>query len=347
MRTDIKYSHREPELHSQVESEAVRSNVVAVQLCLPQPSSGPSGRVAADKPDQNAEVGDDEQLDRAGQGTGSNNSPSRIPKLRNGDLNICFLNAAFVAFLKIYPDAVHLKTEGERSRAQLIKAIETVFSSSRDGGTTLVDVRRVLHHYKPSPSYEDKPDGGFAVSALLDLLKGVSRETGRNDRLKCSMVITEKEDNPPTHCGEPRSFCRRVPVDTLNLPAIHADDNEGPTDMQWCIDWIREGMAQITETIECGICGINFVAAAVSEYEVMPEVFLIEFNSGPRSIKDVEAAIRWGNVTYKIVAMIHHGNNHYWVSVREGRGSRNFFVIAIGIDIISNIINYLFRLDQI
>ena len=318
LRKDTKYPHREHELHSQVESKDVRSNVVAVQLCSPQPFSGPSGTVAADKPDQNAEDGDDDQR---GQGTGNNNSPSRIPKLRNGDLNLCFLNAAFVAFLKIYPDAIHLQTLRERSDTQLIKAIKTVLSTSPDDGTTLVEVRRVLHHYNPS-SYEDKPDGGFAVSALLDLLKAVSRETGKN-RLKCLMVITENQDDPPVHCdGEPRSFCRKVPIATLNLSVTPDDNDEGPSDLQWYIDCRREDMAQDTETIECGTCGINFVAAAMSEYEVLPEVFLIEFNGAPRSIENVEAAIRFGDLTYRIVAMIHHGNDHYWVSVREGTGSK-------------------------
>ena len=321
--------------------------MVMVQLCLSQPFSGTSGREAEDVvADQNAEGEDDERRDNAGQSTGKNNSPSRIPKLRNGDLNICFLNAAFVAFLKIFPDAIQLQTTEERSEVQLIKAMKTVLSSSPDDGTTLVDVRRVLHHYNPS-SYEDKPDGGFAVSTLEDLLKAFSRETGKN-RTKCSMVITEKQDDPSFHCeGEPRSFCRRVPVTTLNLSVTPADDDEGPSDLQWYIDCYRENMAQSTETIECGTCGINFDAAAVSQYEVMPEVFLVEFNGAPRSILDVEAAIRWGDLTYRIVAMIHHGNNHYWVSVREGKGSTNAFVIVIGIDRTSNMIKYLCRLDQI
>ena len=58
---------------------------------------------------------------------------------------------------------------------------------------------------------------------------------------------------------------------------------------------------------------------------VMPEVFLIELVGGTRSIQNVETAICWGGLTYRIVAMIHHGNNHYWVSVREGKGSKITF----------------------
>ena len=89
----MKYSHREPEFYSQDESEAMRYNAVAVQLCLSEPFSGPSETVAADTPDQNAEEEDDGQLDHEEQGTSNKSSPLRIPKLRNGDLNICFLNA--------------------------------------------------------------------------------------------------------------------------------------------------------------------------------------------------------------------------------------------------------------
>ena len=159
------------------------------------------------------------------------------------------------------------------------------------------------------------------MTALLDLIRAVHRETGKNDRLECSTVITEKQDVPAIHCdGEPRSFCRRESRTTMNLLVRSDDDDEGPANLQWCIDSNREDMAQSTETIECGTCGINFTAAAVCEVEMMPEVFMIEFDGAPRSVEDVEAAIRWGDVKYRVVALIHHGVNHYWASLREGTG---------------------------
>lgn len=306
--------------------------MVLVQLCLPFSGQRETDAgVEKDKPVQDTE-GSDNERSHEDQGTSNRTMLSGVPRLRNGGLDICFLNAAFVAFLKIYPAEVLEETVGERSDAPLVKAIQTVLSSSNDDGTTLVDVRRALHQYFPS-SYEEKSGGGFAVTALLDLIKAVNRETGKNDRLKCSMVITEKQDNPAIHCdGEPRTFCRRESRTTLNLSVTPEDDDEGPTSLQWHIDCVIENMKEGSETIECGTCGINFVAAAVSEYEVMPEVFLIEFNGAPRSIEDVEAAIRWGDVTYRVVAMIHHGDNHYWTSLREGTGTRSVCVIAFETD---------------
>ena len=298
--------------------------MVFVQLCLPQPFSGQSETNAGEEEDVAADnsEGSDDGRSHEDQVTSNRTMPSGIPRLRNGGLDICFLNAAFVAFLKIDPVKIHEETAGEGSDTTLVKAIKAVLSSSSDDGTTLVDVRRALHQHFPS-SYEEKSGGGFAVTALLDLIRAVHRETGKNDRLKCSMLITDQQDNPAIHCdGEPRSFCRRESKTTLQLPVPPDDDDEGPASLQWCIDSARELNSKSTETIECGTCGINFTATANSEFEVMPEVFLIEFIGAPRSIEDVEAAIRWGDVTYRVVAMIHHGANHYWTSLREGTGTR-------------------------
>ena len=98
--------------------------MVFVQLCLPQPFSGQSETNAGEEEDVAADnsEGSDNGRSHEDQVTSNRTMPSGIPRLRNGGLDICFLNAAFVAFLKIDPVKIHEETAGEGSDTTLVKA---------------------------------------------------------------------------------------------------------------------------------------------------------------------------------------------------------------------------------
>ena len=92
-------------------------------------------------------------------------------KLKNGENKICFINAGFGIFLKLFPDI----RERMKPDKPLSRELEIVFNSK--GETSLTGVKKVLHAYHPEErDYEENSKGGVAAEALKHLVEVFSRE---------------------------------------------------------------------------------------------------------------------------------------------------------------------------
>ena len=61
--------------------------------------------------------------------------------------------------------------------------------------------------------------------------------------------------------------------------------------------------------------------------EHMPTLFTFAFNPHSANVSDVAEEISWGGVTYCTVGTIHHGDGHFWASLRERLEGRDWWMV--------------------
>ena len=95
-----------------------------------------------------------------------------FPKLTNGALKICSLNAGLGILWKFFP---HIRQNLQPSKP-LSRELGIVLNAEEQ--TSLVGVKKALNEYHDEPDYEEDSQGGIAAEAARHLIEDLGKECG-------------------------------------------------------------------------------------------------------------------------------------------------------------------------
>ena len=217
-------------------------------------------------------------------------------KLKNGENKICFINAGFGIFLKLFPDI----RERMKPDKPLSRELEIVFNSK--GETSLTGVKKVLHAYHPEErDYEENSKGGVAAEALKHLVEVFSREIEEEHHF--GHILSEElgfiDDCAVcgTRCGD---------LDTLVLTRRNTCVQvAGGVRKEVSLQEELEGAGWVT----CLKCSNQ------KERSSAPKRLLLEFVGGVAwRLKGIEESVDVAGKTFKATAILHSKDGHFWMS---------------------------------
>ena len=241
------------------------------------------------------------------------------PRLVNGELKICALNSSFLTFVRAVPNIQSvLRRYGMPGQEDsLAYQIQRVLSSQDKDGTNLLGVKSVLSKFHPETvAYQLGEQGGDALESFQHLLEGFIKETGeRGDLWRHLRMVTEEKGFPDTCCGQNLTLSFMKENSFVFLAAQNT--TEGVLSVQEVIDrWERKEVRKVREAT-CPTCSEKKAIQAVSLPQDMPKLFTVSFAPHASTVRDVTSMISWGSSTYRVIAIIHHGNDHFWASLMD------------------------------
>ena len=243
------------------------------------------------------------------------------PRLINGELKICALNSSFLVFLRAHPNIHSVLRTARRPGCEdtLVYQIQKVLICQDKQGTNLLGVKRVLSKYHPETiAYQPGEQGGDVLESFPHLVQNFLRETqDRLDRWRHSRTVTEEKGFPDACCGQNLTLSRTEDASFVCIPVQNTA--EGVCSIQRLIDkWERNEAKKVRETT-CHTCSERKAIQALSMPQQMPQLFTVSFAPHASTVRDVTSKISWGGCTYRVIAVIHHGDDHFWVSVMDNR----------------------------
>lgn len=251
------------------------------------------------------------------------------PRLLNGELNICALNSSFVVFLRAHPDIASLLRR-ERLRGigddSLMYQIQEILGSRELRGTNLLGVKRYLsQHYPHAPAYQAEERGGYALEAFQHMVCHFVQETGTHDRWRHCRIVTEDRGHPPTCCGQILHYQSTEKMDAIIITATNTE--YGVTSLQSVVDRFEKKKRQKVVEATCPTCNEKQPIQAVSLPEKMPAFFTVEWSPYATTLTDVTLEISWGGAVFKPCGIIHHGDGHFWASVKEPDDEQTWWML--------------------
>ena len=223
----------------------------------------------------------------------------QFPKLTNGENKICFMNAGFGIFRKLFPDI----RERMKPDKPLSRELELVLNSK--GETSLTGVKKVLHAYHPEErDYEEESKGGVAAETLKHLVDDFSRESGEEHQF--GHILSEElgfiKDCAVcgTRCGD---------LDTIVLTRKNTCIQvSGGVRKEVSLQEELEGAGWVT----CPKCSNQ------KERNSAPNRLLLEFVEGVAwRLKGIEESVNVAGKTFKATAILHSKEDHFWMSAKS------------------------------
>ena len=239
------------------------------------------------------------------------------PRLTNGELKICALNSSFLLFLKAHPS---IRSVLQRDRQPgdedcLSFQIQKVLCSQDKQGTNLLGVKRILNKYHPDTlAYKPEERGGDALESFEHLVRDFIQETGCiGNQWRHIRRVTEDKDYPDTCCGQDVKFSGSKK--SVVFMATSNNTAERVYSIQEKVDLFeRQETKAGVRGATCLICSEKKAIQAVSIPQQMPDMFVVTFAPHASTVRDLTSKISWGGSIYQTIAVIHHGDNHFWVS---------------------------------
>ena len=201
-----------------------------------------------------------------------------------------------------------------------------VLTSRASKGTDLLGVKSVLYKYHPSiEAYQPGATEGCAVESFEHLVKDFMQEVGRDNRWFHSRKETEQENSPATCCSQRLQYEHKDEWPFVFM--IAHNSASGQTSLQSCVNRWEAKKSKKVRTATCTNCSQEHAIQAVSMPEHMPTLFTFAFNPHSANVSDVAEEISWGGVTYCTVGTIHHGDGHFWASLRERLEGRDWWMV--------------------
>ena len=249
------------------------------------------------------------------------------PRLVNGALRICSLNSSFLVFLRAHPE---IYSEFKRGRLlgmgtgenAMLRHIQKVLESRQSQGTDLLEVKEILSRHHPTTlAYQAEETEGYALETMRDLVTDFAAEIGNHDRWKHSRNVTEDKGYPPTCCGQILHYQSTDSTENVFIMSPVSDN----TTLQTTVDaWEEKQRRKMKETT-CPTCLEQRPIQVLSSPEQMPTFFTVEWPQHASTVKDVTARISWGGATYKTIGIIHHGDGHFWASLKEPNDEQDWW----------------------
>ena len=220
-----------------------------------------------------------------------------------------------MVFIRAHPDIASLLSGGNTEES-LAYEIQKVLGSRELRGTDLLGVKRYLsQHYPNTLSYQAGEGGGYALEAMSHLVYRFAEETGAQDRWRHCRTVTEDKGHPPTCCGQILRYESTQKVDLVTIRATITGYRF--TSLQSVVDKFEEKMTKKVAEATCPTCNEKHLIQAVSLPEQMPTFFTVEWSPHAATLTDVTREISWGGAVYEPCGIIHHGDGHFWASLRE------------------------------
>ena len=229
----------------------------------------------------------------------------KVPKFINGNLKICWLNAAFGLFHRIFPD---IREEGQTEKP-LCKEIQMVLDSTQ--ATNLLGVKGALHaKHKEEPDYREGSQGGVAAEALKNMVQDFCEEVGQ----KCNFNHIMSEElgflEKCAHCGRTLQDVGSLePAQRLTCVQVSGGLRQ--------VVVLQDEIAQ-TGWLGCLKCFSNQTTA--SPASSAPKKIVLEFVGGAAGrVKGIEAKVTLGKSTFQPTGIIHfdHQITHFWTSLKD------------------------------
>ena len=254
---------------------------------------------------------------------GEEGQPSDLvtPRLVNGPLKICALNSSFLVFLRAYPGISAILRRHRLPVESLMHQIEKVLNSSDVKGTDLLGVKSVLFKYHPGAvAYQPGETGGYALESFEHLVHDFLKELRGDkdkDRWRHVRAVAEEIGYPATCCNQSMQYEERVNIDGVFM--IQTGTAAGRAcSIQSLVDgWENKKKKAVREVI-CPTCSEKHAIQVVSTPTHMPSLFTLQFNPHAVTVTDVNSEISWGGATYTPIGAIHHDDNHFYASLRDG-----------------------------
>ena len=260
------------------------------------------------------------------------------PRLLNGELNICALNSSLLVLLRAHPDIISLLRRNQLPGYEdsLAYQIQAVLGSRNLQGTNLLGVKRVLSQLHPNtPAYQAGERGGFALESMQHLVSQLAQETGTHDRWTHCRTVTEDKGHPPKCCGQILRFQATQKWDFVSIRATNTAYSH--TSVQSVVDRYEAQAEKKVVEATCPTCHQRHPIQAVSSPEKMPTFFTVEWSPHAATLTDVTREISWGGDVFEPCGSIHHGDNHFWASVREPNEAKTWWMLEdfCGVDAVA------------
>ena len=208
----------------------------------------------------------------------------------------------------------------------LAHQFKKVLASRASNGTDLLGVKSVLHKYHPSTNdYKPGAKEGCAVESFEHLVTDFMKEVGGDDRWFHLRKETVEENNPATCCSQRLQYEHNDKWPYVFLRATNSAS--GRTTLQSCVDRWEAKRSKKVRMATCPTCSRQHEIQAMSIPEHMPTLFTLAFNPHPATVSDVAEEISWRGVTYRTVGVIHHGDGHFWASLRERQEEGDWWMV--------------------
>ena len=237
------------------------------------------------------------------------------PRLTNGELKICALNSSFLVFLRVHPSIGSVLQRNRQSGDEdcLSFQIQKVLNSQDEQGQNLLGLKSFLNKKHPHTlAYHLGEKGGDALESFEHLVYDFIDETG-GDQWAHYRTVTEDKDYPHICCGHDLTFSGYRKSFVFMQTANNTDGRV--YSIQEKVDcYERDASKAGVKGATCRICSEVTAIQAVSTPQQMPELFAVSFAPHASTVRDVNSKISWGGSTYQTIAVIHHGDDHFWVS---------------------------------
>ena len=251
---------------------------------------------------------------------GEEGQPSDLvtPRLVNGPLKICALNASFLVFLRHYPDILATIRRRRVPVDSLAHQIQKVINSRDMNGTDLLGVKNVLFKNHPGTvAYQPGETGGYAVESIEHLLVDFVKEVGGDNRWQHHRTLVEERGYPATCCNQNLQYEQSVTINGIFM--IQRDTAAGQAcSIQRSVDWWENKKQKKVREATCPTCSTSQAIQVVSTPTHMPSLFTLQFNPNAVTVTDVDGEISWGGASYTAIGVIHHDGDHFYASLRDG-----------------------------
>ena len=187
-------------------------------------------------------------------------------------------------------------------------------------------VKRVLSQRHPNtPSYQAGERGGYALESMQHLVSDFAQETGTRDRWSHCRIVTEDKGHPPTCCGQILRFQSTEKRDFVSIRATNTDYSY--TSLQSVVDRYEEKQRKKVVEATCPRCNEKHAIQAMSLPEQMPTFFTVEWSPHAATLTDVTREISWGGEVFEPCGTIHHGDGHFWASMKEPNEEQRWWML--------------------
>ena len=226
-----------------------------------------------------------------------------FPKLTNGGLKICSLNAGFGVLLRSFPDIRQNLQPGK----PLSREVELVLDAEEK--TSLVGVKKALHEYYSEPDYWEESKGGIAAEVVRHLIEALGDECGQQFRF--NHIVSEE-----------LGFLSQCPVCRSNYEEVTSLD---PSQRFTSVQVNGEERKKVVLQDELSEKGWATCQKCCTKNGVIPSPkrVLFEFlGGGALSLQGIEEDVNLGESTYQATVIVHFDpeEDHFWISVKDETG---------------------------
>ena len=227
-----------------------------------------------------------------------------FPKLRNGDLKICSLNASLGVVLKVVPQI--------RQKLNFSKPLSREVGMVLDAGepTSLIGVKKALLEYEPICDYVEGSQGGIAAEAAKHIIEGLGQEYG--EQVSFDHILSEELGflNKCVGCGYILEEVTRIqPSQRFTCVQVNGQ--------------VREKVVLQDELSKDGWAACLNCCQEKNETPSSKKVLLEFLGGAATSLQGIEDNVHLGESTYEATVIVHFDEeeNHFWTSMKDWKGS--------------------------